>query len=57
MRFLNPRTDFAFNKIFGSEESGDILVSFLNAVLGLRSPYRIDAVTIPVRIKPRRLWA
>lgn len=46
MRFLNPRTDFAFKKIFGSEESGDILVSFLNAVLGLQSPYRIASVTI-----------
>lgn len=31
MRFLNPKTDFAFKKIFGSEESCDILLSFLIA--------------------------
>ena len=33
MQFLNPRTDFAFKKIFGSAESKDILLSFLNAIL------------------------
>ncbi|NNM81279.1 MAG: Rpn family recombination-promoting nuclease/putative transposase [Burkholderiales bacterium] len=46
MRFLNPKTDFAFKKIFGSTQSTDILLSFLNAVLGLQSPYRIAGVTI-----------
>lgn len=33
MRFINPKTDFAFKKIFGSEQSKDILISFLNAML------------------------
>lgn len=33
MRFLNPKTDFAFKKIFGSRQSKDILISFLNALL------------------------
>ena len=33
MRFLNPKTDFAFKKIFGSEQSKDILISFLNALV------------------------
>lgn len=33
MRFLNPKTDFAFKKIFGSGQSKDILISFLNALL------------------------
>lgn len=46
MKFLNPKTDFAFKKIFGSEESHDILLSFLNALLGLKTPYRLMAVTI-----------
>jgi predicted transposase/invertase (TIGR01784 family) len=46
MRFLNPRTDFAFKKIFGSEESQDILLSFLNAILNLQSPYLIQEVQI-----------
>lgn len=33
MIFINPKTDFAFKRIFGSEESKDILISFLNALL------------------------
>jgi predicted transposase/invertase (TIGR01784 family) len=31
--YINPKTDFAFKKIFGSTESKDILISFLNAIL------------------------
>ena len=31
--FINPKTDFAFKKIFGSPQSKDILISFLNAML------------------------
>ena len=46
MRFLNPKTDFAFKKIFGSETSRDILISFLNAILGLEHPYLIQEVDI-----------
>ncbi|MDX8406650.1 MAG: Rpn family recombination-promoting nuclease/putative transposase, partial [Mariprofundus sp.] len=46
MRFLNPKTDFAFKRIFGSAESSDILISFLNAILGLQSPFCIAEVTI-----------
>ncbi len=46
MRFLNPKTDFAFKKIFGSTESREILLSFLNAILGLESPYRLSDLTI-----------
>ena len=33
MRFINPKTDFAFKKIFGSNESKPILISFLNAMI------------------------
>ncbi len=33
MIFINPKTGFAFNKIFGSEQSKDILISFLNSIL------------------------
>ncbi len=31
--FINPKTDFAFKKIFGSKQSSDILISFLNGIL------------------------
>jgi predicted transposase/invertase (TIGR01784 family) len=33
MQFINPKIDFAFKKIFGSEESKAILISFLNGIL------------------------
>ena len=33
MIFINPKTDFAFKKIFGSEQSKGILTSFLNGIL------------------------
>ncbi len=33
MNFINPKTDFAFKRIFGSEQNKDILISFLNAIL------------------------
>jgi predicted transposase/invertase (TIGR01784 family) len=33
MIFINPKTDFAFKKIFGSEQSHGILISFLNGIL------------------------
>jgi len=33
MTFINPKTDFAFKKIFGSNESKPILISFLNAMI------------------------
>ncbi len=46
MRFLNPKTDFAFKKIFGSDTSREVLISFLNAVLELRHPYLIQEVDI-----------
>ena len=46
MHFLNPKTDYAFKKIFGSDASQDILVSFLNAVLDLCGDEVIVEVTI-----------
>jgi predicted transposase/invertase (TIGR01784 family) len=33
MAFIDPRTDFAFKKIFASESSKPILISFLNALI------------------------
>ena len=33
MQLINPKIDYAFKKIFGSEESKDILISFLNALV------------------------
>ena len=38
MIFINPKIDFAFKKIFGSEDSKDILISFLNALIYEEKP-------------------
>ncbi len=33
MKFVSPKIDYAFKKIFGSKQSQDILISFLNAII------------------------
>jgi predicted transposase/invertase (TIGR01784 family) len=38
MIFINPKIDFAFKKIFGAEDSKDILISFLNALIYEEQP-------------------
>jgi predicted transposase/invertase (TIGR01784 family) len=35
---INPRVDFAFKKLFGSEENKDLLLSLVNAILDPRPP-------------------
>lgn len=46
MKFLDVRTDFAFKKVFGSEESKPLLLSFLNAVLYAENTNKIADLTI-----------
>lgn len=46
MRFLDVKTDFAFKKVFGSEGSRDILISFLNAIIYADSPRKIQDATV-----------
>lgn len=38
MKFIDPKNDLAFKKIFGNSGKTEILISFLNAVLELPSP-------------------
>ena len=33
MKFINPKVDYAFKKIFGSQQSKDFLISFLNGII------------------------
>ncbi|MDO9105403.1 MAG: Rpn family recombination-promoting nuclease/putative transposase, partial [Methylovulum sp.] len=49
---INPRVDFAFKKLFGSEENKDLLISLINAVVSedqqvveveLKNPYNLAA--------------
>ncbi|MDW8295849.1 MAG: Rpn family recombination-promoting nuclease/putative transposase [Raineya sp.] len=46
MKFVDVKNDIAFRKIFGNESKKEILISFLNAVLGLQGSKRIADVRI-----------
>jgi hypothetical protein len=41
MKFVDVKNDVAFRKIFGNENKKVILISFLNAVLGLEGQSRV----------------
>jgi predicted transposase/invertase (TIGR01784 family) len=51
--FINPKTDFAFKKIFGSKQSTDILISFLNAMLYQGEPTIVDLTILDPYQAPR----
>ena len=46
MKFLDIKTDFAFKKVFGSIDSKDRLVSFLNSVIKFKDGILIEDLTI-----------
>ncbi len=46
MRFVDPKNDLAFKKIFGDENRKEILISFLNAVLDLKGVHEISSIEI-----------
>ncbi|MBF0606459.1 MAG: PD-(D/E)XK nuclease family transposase, partial [Magnetococcales bacterium] len=46
MRFVDVKSDIAFKKIFGNEHKKEILISFLNAVLGLNEDREIGDIEI-----------
>jgi predicted transposase/invertase (TIGR01784 family) len=50
--FINPKTDYAFKKIFGSSESKDILISFLNALIYDANPVIEDLEIINPNLPP-----
>jgi predicted transposase/invertase (TIGR01784 family) len=53
MTFINPKTDYAFKKIFGSSESKDILISFLNAMIYDGNPTIQDLEIINPNLPPQ----
>ena len=53
MTFINPKTDYAFKKIFGSSESKDILISFLNALVYEGNPTIEDLEIINPNLPPQ----
>jgi len=44
-KFLDPKNDFAFKRIFGTEKNRDILIHFLNDILGFSGKNEIKEVT------------
>jgi predicted transposase/invertase (TIGR01784 family) len=46
MQFLDVKTDFAFKKVFGSEQSKEILIDFLNAIIDFEDESKITDLTI-----------
>jgi predicted transposase/invertase (TIGR01784 family) len=46
MRFLDVRTDFAFKKVFGSQQSKPVLIDFLNAMLDYTGEFAIADLEI-----------
>ncbi|NJL69834.1 MAG: Rpn family recombination-promoting nuclease/putative transposase [Microcoleus sp. SM1_3_4] len=53
MIFINPKTDYAFKKIFGSSKSKDILISFLNALVYEGNPTIADLEIINPNLPPQ----
>jgi predicted transposase/invertase (TIGR01784 family) len=46
MKFVDPKNDVAFKKIFGNEQHKEILIAFLNAVLDLTDEREIADIDI-----------
>ena len=46
MKFIDSRVDFAFRKIFGSEETKEVLKSFIEAVLDLEGDKKLKEIHI-----------
>jgi len=46
MKFISPKNDIAFRKIFGNENKKEILIAFLNAVLDLTGDRQIKEIEI-----------
>jgi len=46
MQFLDVKTDFAFKKVFGSEQSKDILIDFLNALIDFEDTTITDVTIV-----------
>ncbi len=44
-KFLDPKNDYAFKQIFGTTKNQDILIHFINDILGLKGPAQIETAT------------
>ena len=46
MRYLDVKTDYAFKKVFGSDKSKPLLISFLNALITFPNAQKISDLVI-----------
>ena len=54
MKYLNPRADLTFKRIFG--EHPDLVISFLNALLPLKAGEDISEIEyLPYKVVPNNL--
>ena len=52
--FADPKTDFVFQRIFGTDEHKSALIGFLNDVLGLDHAHRVTDVSfLPAEQRPK----
>ena len=52
-KYLDPKNDIAFKKIFGSEKNKDILIHFLNDILGsFKKNHIVDVEFLPTILNP-----
>ncbi len=54
MKFVDPKTDIAFKKIFGNNAHKSILIEFLNEILEL--DYLIENVEIADTYQPPKIY-
>jgi predicted transposase/invertase (TIGR01784 family) len=50
-KFLDPKNDLAFRRIFGNEKNKAILIHFINDILGLKGSHQIQEVTFQPTIQ------
>ena len=55
-KYLNPRNDVSFRKLFGREDNKDLLIRFLNAILELKDSEQIKEVKFLNPDQAPRFW-
>jgi hypothetical protein len=56
-KFLVPKNDIAFRRIFGTDKNKDILIHFINDILGLEGQDQIQEVTLQPTIQEPEIAA
>ncbi|NJO16426.1 MAG: PD-(D/E)XK nuclease family transposase [Thioploca sp.] len=54
-KYISPFTDFGFKKLFGTEPNQDLLIDFLNTLLGKETGEIVELTYLPTEQLPARL--